>query len=82
MSGKAYSKGNCPCKGCKDRRPGCHAGCADRYIPWRKAIDAIGEKEREFHRSRDTMSEDAKRKIWRKARYRNQHHVPSGINEL
>ena len=81
MDGKAYSRVNCPCKGCPDRYSGCHAKCTDRYIPWKIAIESINEKERENRRSRDTMSETVKRRIWKKSRYKNQYRVPSGINE-
>lgn len=27
----------CPCKGCRDRKIGCHSGC-EGYLEWRKYI--------------------------------------------
>lgn len=27
----------CPCKGCRDRKVGCHSGC-EGYLEWRKYI--------------------------------------------
>ena len=64
-----FNRTNCPCKNCPDRHQGCHAECHDRYQRWKKAVDAQSEKEREFHRAHDTMSDDQKRKMWRKSRY-------------
>lgn len=62
----------CPCNGCVDRGTGHNAGChgrCDKYKTWREKLDAQREQEFEEQKSRDTMSEDAKRKLWRKQRY-------------
>ena len=66
-----FNKTNCPCKNCPDRHTGCHAECHDRYVPWKKAVDEQNAREREYHKSRDTISDEQKRKMWRKNRYQN-----------
>lgn len=65
----------CPCMGCTKetgRRPGCHDHCEDRYLPWRKELDARNEAERKRHRNNDTMSEAKKKAVWRSKRYSRQ----------
>ena len=36
---------NAPCKGCQDRKAGCHGKCG-KYREWRAEIDRIAEKRR------------------------------------
>lgn len=48
--------GGCVCKGCKDREIGCHGKC-ERYKAWRKKLDEMRKKEREYKESQNTMSE-------------------------
>lgn len=57
----------CPCKGCECRSVGCHGGC-ERYGAWRKELDEKNHAEREYRRSRNTISETAIRKMWREQR--------------
>lgn len=66
---RASSHG-CPCRGCTDRQPGtgCHDRC-ERFQAWRKKLDERNKKERQFHQSNDTMSEDKKKHLWRSKRY-------------
>ena len=75
-----YNRTNCPCRNCEDRHQGCHAKC-ERYGAWRKGIDNLNEKEHEFHKSRDTMSEMNKRRLWRSKRYGKNVKLPHGIND-
>lgn len=42
---------NAPCKGCTDRRGGCHGGCA-RYAEYREAVDDIRENRQIEEQSR------------------------------
>ena len=62
----------CPCrKDCGNRHAGCHAECED-YKKWRSDLDAKNaaiKKEKERY---NTLSESAKKKMWRKQRYKNQ----------
>jgi hypothetical protein len=58
----------CPCYGCEKRKPGCHAGC-EGYKAWRKKMDKRKEEEQRIRKSKDTLSENAIRQIWRKTRW-------------
>ena len=72
---------NCPCMGCGDREIGCHGKC-EKYKAWRQMINQRNEQEREFKKSRDTLSEEQKRRIWRKNRYqRKNSRMPRGLEE-
>ena len=59
---------NCPCHECPDREVGCHSRC-ERYAAWRVKLEKIRKAEREYSMGNDRMSEDTKRRIWRKQRY-------------
>lgn len=48
-----------PCKGCKDRIPGCHGKC-DGFNEWRRKVDAANEARRKY-RDR-ALSRDERRK--------------------
>ena len=39
---------NAPCKGCEDRRLGCHGKC-EKYKAWRAGMDKAAEKRRLEH---------------------------------
>lgn len=58
----------CPCQGCDDRDAVCHGKC-ERYKEWRSHVDARNEARRTVKASMDTMSDDAKRHIWKKQRF-------------
>ena len=66
---------HCPChldgNNCDRREVGCHAVCED-YKKWKAELDAKNEHKRKEKAKTQTMSESAKRKMWRKQRYRNQ----------
>ena len=52
----------CPCKGCEDRKLGCHGFCK-RYKAFRDEREEISRKRYEEQKARDTMSERGKRLI-------------------
>lgn len=58
-----------PCMGCAERYPGCHDHC-ERYRAWHAKVLEAHRKEREYRISMDVMSENKKRTVWRKMRYR------------
>jgi len=76
MPGFNRTSGNgCPCNGCTKetgRYPGCHDHCEDRYIPWRKELDAKNEAERKQNQMKDIMSDAKKKAVWRNRRYSRQ----------
>ena len=60
---------DCPCKpDCKKRSAECHGNCPE-YEQWRKKLDSDNDKEREFQKKYNTISETNVRKIWRNQRY-------------
>lgn len=70
----------CPCgkdsvnndsgKGCTKRHVGCHGTC-DEYKKWRAELDEQNKNEYLRRKAHDTMSEDAKKKMYA-SRRRNQ----------
>lgn len=38
-----------PCKGCKDRTPGCHDNCK-RYSEWKTGIEQIKKARKEYEK--------------------------------
>ena len=52
----------CPCRGCEDRKLGCHGFCK-RYQAFRDEREEISRKRYEEQKARDTMSERGKRLI-------------------
>ena len=69
-----YLRGNnsgCQCQGCSERYVGCHGEC-EKYIEWRKKLDAKRKEEQLKTQSMSTVSETAMRKIWRDMRYQRQ----------
>lgn len=58
----------CPCCGCKDRKPGtgCHDRC-EQYLKWKKDLT---ERNKSVHlRNVNYMSDQKQRAIWRSQRY-------------
>ena len=49
-----------PCKGCPDRKAGCHGKCG-RYKEWRDEIDRIAEKRRLEHQADEVAAISVRR---------------------
>lgn len=61
---------NGPCNGCTERYPACQDHCdKPEYKAWKEKIEVARAERKRYRDSHDTLSDDAKRKIWRRSRY-------------
>ena len=63
------SNGSGPCAGCERSGCGAYHDQCEKYQAWLAKVRQAHEREREFLQSRDVVSDQTQKRMWRKLRY-------------